>query len=114
MRKIEFLPGMKFNFPHLAPSDQRMANTIFFIESSATSSVAEYFSKNRAPAKYKIGDRVTGKWNKIPFVGTVLVESLVSEEEGPKVMIFSDLPIKYKESWFNIVTLKPKDVKYFK
>jgi len=76
--------------------------------------LSEYFSKNRHTAKFKIGDRVTGKWNKIPFVGTVLVENVVSTEEGPRLMVYSDLPIKFKDSWHNVIKLNPKDAKYFK
>ena len=33
--------------------------------------LAEYFAKNRYVAKYAMGDRVIGKWNGIPFVGSV-------------------------------------------
>lgn len=77
-------------------------------------SMVEYFKKNRHNPKYFIGDRVYGKWNKIPFIGTVLVEHLVSEDEGPKLMIQSDLPIKYNDTWNTILKLNPKDVKYLK
>lgn len=73
--------------------------------------LAEYFSKNRYQAKWLIGDRVEGKWNKIPFVGTVANDHLVNEEEGPKVSVFLDLPILYKNEVYTIITLKPKDLK---
>ena len=74
----------------------------------------EYFKQNRHVAKYLIGERVQGKWNKIPFVGTVLVENLVSEVEGPRLMVYVDLPIKYKNDWHYVIKLNPKDAKYFK
>ena len=74
-------------------------------------SLAEYFAKNRYQPKWFIGDRVQGKWNKIPFVGTVGNDGLVSEEAGPKVDIFVDLPILYKGKVYNIITMHPKDLK---
>lgn len=77
-------------------------------------SLEEYFKKNRHSAKYLIGDRVQGKWNKIPFVGTVLVENVVSELEGPRLMVYVDLPIKYNHVWHYVIKLSPKDAKYFK
>lgn len=77
-------------------------------------SLAEYFKLNRYQAKYDIGDRVIGKWNKIPFVGTVGNDSLVSELEGPKVSVHLDLPIKYKDKIHTIIFVKHKDIKPYK
>lgn len=77
-------------------------------------SLKEYFAKNRYQAKYDIGDRVMGKWNKIPFVGTVGNDTLISEIEGPRVSVHLDLPIKYKDKVYTILFLKHKDIKYFK
>lgn len=77
-------------------------------------SLAEYFAKNRYQAKYDIGDRVYGKWNKIPFVGTVGNDTLISELEGPRVSVHLDLPIKYKDKVYTILFVKHKDIKYFK
>ncbi len=77
-------------------------------------SLAEYFAANRYKAKYDIGDRVIGKWNKIPFVGTVGNDTLINELEGPRISIHLDLPIKYKDQIYNIIFVKHKDVKAFK
>ena len=77
-------------------------------------SLAEYFAKNRYQAKYDIGDRVIGKWNKIPFVGTVGNDTLINEEEGPRISIHLDLPIKYKDKIYTILFVKHKDIKYYK
>ncbi len=74
-------------------------------------SLAEYFEKNRYKPKWFMGDRVEGKWNGIPFVGSVANDSLVSEEVGPRVSVFVDLPIQYKGRVYNIVTVKVKDLK---
>lgn len=77
-------------------------------------SLAEYFAKNRYQAKYDIGDRVMGKWNKIPFVGSVGNDTLVSEIEGPRVSIHLDLPIKYEGKVYNVIIVKHKDIKLYK
>jgi hypothetical protein len=77
-------------------------------------SLNDYFQNNSYKAKFLIGDRVTGKWNKIPFVGTVLVEHRLNEDDGPNVKIYLDLPIKFKNTWHNIIKLKPSECKYFK
>ena len=77
-------------------------------------SLADYFSRNRYQAKYSIGDRVSGKWNKIPFVGTVGNDTLVSELEGPRVSVHLDLPIKFKDKVHTILFINPKDIKAFK
>lgn len=74
-------------------------------------SLEEYFKENRYQAKWYIGDRVEGKWNGIPFVGTVGNDGLVSELEGPKVSVFVDLPILHKNKIHNIIFLKPKELK---
>lgn len=72
---------------------------------------AEYFDANRYKPKYFLGDRVSGRWKKIPFVGTVGNDSLVSEDEGPRISIFLDLPIKLKGTTFSVIIVKHKDVK---
>jgi hypothetical protein len=78
------------------------------------SNLAEYFAKNRYQGKWQIGDRVTGKWNKIPFVGTVGNDTLINEIEGPRVSVHLDLPIKYKDKVHNFIITSPKDIKAYK
>ena len=73
--------------------------------------ISEYFSKHRYHPTYVIGDRVFGYWNKIPFIGSVGVDSLVSEEEGPRVSVLLDLPIKHDDRFHTIVTVAPKVLK---
>jgi hypothetical protein len=77
-------------------------------------SLAEYFKANRYQGKYNIGDRVIGKWNKIPFVGTVGNDTLINELEGPRISVCLDLPIKYKNVVHCVIIVKHKDVKLFK
>ncbi len=75
------------------------------------SSLAEYFAKHRPQPKWYIGDRVFGRWNKIPFVGTVGNDNMVSEIEGPRVSIHLDLPIFYKDKVHTIIFVGQKDIK---
>ena len=74
-------------------------------------SLAEYFNKNRYKPKWLIGDRVEGKWNGIPFVGSVGNDTLVNETEGPRVSVFVDLPILHEGKIYNIITTTPKQLK---
>ncbi len=76
-------------------------------------SLAEYFKQNRYQAKYDIGDRVFGKWNKIPFVGTVGNDTLINETEGPRITVHVDLPIKYKDKIYTVIIVKHKDIKLY-
>lgn len=78
------------------------------------SNLATYFAANRYQAKWSIGDRVTGKWNRIPFVGTVGNDTLINEREGPRVSVHLDLPIKYQDRVHNFLFVKPTDLKVFK
>lgn len=72
---------------------------------------AEYFEQVCYKPKYFIGDRVFGYWNKIPFIGSVGNDTLVSLEEGPRISILLDLPIIHKGKRHNILIVKHKDIK---
>lgn len=74
-------------------------------------SLADYFEKNRYKAVYEIGDRVFGKYNKIPFIGTVGNDTVVSELEGPQVSVHLDLPMKIGKEYKTLLILKHKDIK---
>lgn len=56
-------------------------------------SLAEYFEKNRPQPYFQFGTRVFGKYNKIPFIGTVYGDGMINEEQGPRLSIHLDLPI---------------------
>lgn len=77
-------------------------------------SIADYFAKHRPQPVWHIGDRVFGKWNKIPFIGTVGNDNMISEIEGPRVSVFLDLPIKYDDKVYNIIFVKQNDIKFLK
>lgn len=72
---------------------------------------AEYFEKVCYKPTWLIGDRVYGKYSKIPFVGTVGNDTLVSELEGPRVSVHLDLPMKVDKEYKTLIIVKPKDLK---
>jgi hypothetical protein len=74
----------------------------------------DYFNKIGYQPKYHLGDRVFGKWNKIPFVGTVGNDRQLNERDGPEITIHLDLPIKYKDVVYNVIIVKHKDIKAYK
>jgi len=76
--------------------------------------LAEYFAQNRPQPKWHIGDRVFGHWNKIPFIGTVGNDNMVSELEGPRVSIHLDLPIKWEGQVRTVIFVKQHQIKRLK
>lgn len=70
----------------------------------------DYFERIGYRPKYWIGDRVFGKWNKIPFIGTVGNDTMINEIEGPRISIHLDLPIKYKDNIHTVIIVKHKDI----
>lgn len=77
-------------------------------------SLAEYFAANRYHGKWQLGDRVFGYWNKIPFVGSVGNDTLISELIGPQVSVHLDLPIKLTDKVHTVIILTGKDIKTLK
>lgn len=67
--------------------------------------LAEYFERQAYQPVYYIGDRVRGRWNGIPFVGTVGNDTVISPVEGPRISVFVDLPIKYNQQWRSVITV---------
>jgi hypothetical protein len=74
-------------------------------------SLADYFAANRYKAVYSIGDRVYGKFNKTPFIGSVGNDTVINEEQGPRVSIHLDLPIKVDGEYKSVIIVKHKDIK---
>jgi hypothetical protein len=73
--------------------------------------LAEYFEKNRPKGSFILGDRVEGKYEGIPFVGTTGFEGMRSEEEGLMVSVMLDLPIKHDDRIINIIRVKGNTLK---
>ena len=72
---------------------------------------SDYFNKIGYKPKYHIGDRVIGKWNKIPFVGSVGNDTMINEIEGPRISVHLDLPIKIKDEVRSVIFVKHKDLR---
>lgn len=70
----------------------------------------DYFERIGYKPKYFIGDRVFGKWNKIPFIGTVGNDRLINDRDGPEITIHLDLPIKFKNEINRFIIVKHKDI----
>ncbi len=74
----------------------------------------DYFNRIGYKPTWFIGDRVFGRWNKIPFVGTVGNDRLINYTDGPEIVVHLDLPIKYKDKVYNFLIVKHKDIKAYR
>jgi len=74
----------------------------------------EYFDRTGYQPEYVIGDRVFGRWNDIPFAGTVGNDTLISLVEGPRISIHLDLPIRYNGTVKTVVIVKHQDIRRMK
>ena len=72
--------------------------------------LSDYFNQNSYKPTWFIGDRVFGYWNKIPFIGTVGNDTDKIGEEGPRVTVHVDLPIKFNGEIKSVIIVKPKDL----
>ena len=71
----------------------------------------DYFDRIGYKHKYNIGDRVIGKFNKVPFVGTVGNDRLINHNDGPEITIHLDLPLKHNNELKRFIIVKHKDIK---
>jgi len=70
----------------------------------------DYFERIGYKPEYFLGDRVFGKWNKIPFIGTVGNDTVINNT-GARITIHLDLPIKFDSKVHNIIVVKHEDIK---
>ena len=71
------------------------------------SNLTRYFERKHADLpepKYRSGDRVSGRWNSIPFVGSVV------RDTDPTVLVHSDLPVQFEGNVHNILSVQQTDV----
>lgn len=73
----------------------------------------DYFERIGYRPRWHIGDRVQGRWNRIPFRGTVGNDTQINPTEGPRVSVHLDLPIKHQDRVHTIIFVKPSDLKEF-
>jgi len=71
----------------------------------------DYFNKIGYQHTYDIGDRVFGKYKKIPFIGTVGNDRLINNTDGPEVTMHLDLPIKVDKEIKSFIIVKHADIK---
>ena len=74
----------------------------------------DYFDRIGYKHTYDIGDRVIGKYNKVPFVGTVGNDRLINYNDGPEITIHLDLPILVDKVPKMFIIVKHKDVRRLK
>jgi len=72
----------------------------------------DYFNRIGYTGQYQIGDRVFGKWDKIPFVGSVGNDRNIGN--GPEVTIHLDLPIRQNGKTHHILVVKHRDIRLLK
>ena len=77
-------------------------------------SQSDYFNKIGYKHTYDIGDRVFGKWRKIPFIGSVGNDRLINHIDGPEVTIHLDLPIRIDNCNYYVIIVKHADIKRLK
>ena len=73
----------------------------------------EYFNRIGYKPVYQLGDRVIGKWGKIPFVATVGNDRCI-DGVNPEITVHLDLPIKVDGELKQFLIVKHKDVKPYK
>ena len=74
----------------------------------------DYFNKIGYKHTYDMGDRVIGKYQKIPFVGTVGNDRLINHTDGPEITIHLDLPMRLTDRLTSFIIVKHKDIKPLK
>ena len=73
-----------------------------------------YFYLNRYKPKYFLGDPVKGEYEGIKWKGTVANDTLISDEEGPYVLVFLDEPIMVANEERTMLKLKHDQLKPIK
>lgn len=71
----------------------------------------DWFEANRPKPKFEFSTRVFGKHNKVPFIGTTGADNLRSEEEGMRVTILLDLPMKTENGVTNVIRVPYSSIK---
>lgn len=75
------------------------------------SSLTDYFDRVCYRATYDIGDRVIGRWNGIPFVGTVGNDRLINHVDGPEITVHLDLPIYSQGQCYRFIIVRHNQVR---
>jgi hypothetical protein len=60
--------------------------------------------------KYALGDRVRGRYQGVPFAGTVMIDNCVNPDDGAFVIVELDLPIRIDGRVMNMIKVTHKDL----
>ena len=74
-------------------------------------SLTDYFNRIAYKPIYQIGDRVFGRWNGIPFIGSVGNDTNNIGSEEPRVSVLVDLPIMLDGKAHSVIIVKHEDIK---
>jgi hypothetical protein len=72
-------------------------------------SQTEWFLANRYMGPRQLGERVTGVFQGVRWVGSLGNDRVVSELEGPMVTITLDLPFRVNHQTYNILVIKSQE-----
>lgn len=76
--------------------------------------LSEYFDTVTYKATYHIGDRILGRYNGIPFIGTVGNDTQLNPVDGPYITVHLDLPIKIDDVVKDVIIVKHNEVNRLK
>ena len=74
----------------------------------------EYFASVSYKATYHLGDRILGRYQGIPFIGTVGNDNQLNETDGPFITVHLDLPIKIDDEVKHVIITKHNEVSRLK
>lgn len=74
------------------------------------SNLAEYFARQAYQHRYALGDRVRGRYQGVPFAGTVMIDNCVNPDEGAFVIVDLDLPIRVDGRSLNMIKVTHRDL----
>jgi len=72
--------------------------------------LAEYFEKTSYKATYNLGDRILGRYQGVPFIGTVGNDNQLNPVDGPFLTVHLDLPIKIDDVVKDVIIVKHHEI----
>jgi len=76
--------------------------------------LAEYFDTVSYKATYHLGDRILGRYEGVPFIGTVGNDNQLNPIDGPFITVHLDLPIKIDDVVKNVIIAKHHEISRLK
>jgi len=72
--------------------------------------LAEYFDKVCYHGTYFLGDRIIGRYQGVPFIGTVGNDNQLNPVDGPFLTVHLDLPIKIDGIVKDVIIVKHHEI----